>query len=400
MQEISTKVQNSVEKFVSWKIKFGNSSYDKDDLLDSKFGLFSKKLFYRNKLLGAPFAALLLLLETFFPSTIKFFSDKRREPIADAHFALGYLNLYKRTKDKKYLLLAESHLEFLDQVSVSGYSGMCWGYSKGWQTPWGLWPANTPCITITPYCYWAYKSHHELTGNEKSKVSCKSIADFVKNDLKEVQMPNGTFSAQYSTRDSKGTVVNSTAYRAALLLDASIWFENESYRRDADRNLEFILSYQEENGSWPYFVVNPESAMIDNFHTVFVLKNLYCIYNLTKDNRVKESVINGYDYYEKELLYPDGRPKHFSKKALLKFRKYEMYDYAEGIYLGPLIKSVLPKAYSQSLKMAEDLIDNFQRPKGHFVTRITTFNTTHKVPYLRWPQAQLFHSLTSLLLKL
>lgn len=75
-----------------------------------------------------------------------------------------------------------------------------------------------------------------------------------------------------------------------------------------------------------------------------------------------------------------------------------MYDYAEGIALGPLLNPDIEGALDFSLQLALHLIDAFQLKKGYFVTRVTTLGTRNKVPYLRWPQAQLFYALTSLLL--
>lgn len=77
-----------------------------------------------------------------------------------------------------------------------------------------------------------------------------------------------------------------------------------------------------------------------------------------------------------------------------------MYDYAEGIALGPLLNPDIDGALDFSLQLAQHLIDTFQLKKGYFVTRVTTLNTRNKVPYLRWPQAQLFNALTGLLLSI
>ena len=74
--------------------------------------------------------------------------------------------------------------ELLKYQSV-GYSGICWGYNFGWQTKNGYWPAHIPLITITPYAYWAFKKHYELTKNQNSLETCCSIAQFALRDLKK-----------------------------------------------------------------------------------------------------------------------------------------------------------------------------------------------------------------------
>jgi hypothetical protein len=42
-------------------------------------------------------------------------------------------------------------------------------------------------------------------------------------------------------------------------------------------------------------------------------------------------------------------------------------------------------------------IRGYQLPDGHFVTRTFRWGLRHTTPFLRWPQAQLFLSLTNVL---
>lgn len=391
-------VEEAILKFLRWLENYGDHSYDKDDLLDTKYGVLVKKFFYKNKYLLAPFAASLLITETFFPEILSVLCDKRKEAIAEAHYSLGYMNLYKLTSDRKYLLSSEVHLKYLKENAIKGYSGYCWGYSKGWQTQKGYWPENTPCVTTTPYVYSAFKEHYNITKNYEDIQICNSIADFCLYDLKKMPMPNGTFSAQYSTLDVDGSVINSTAYRTFILIDAWEGTGDKIYLDEAELNLNFIISYQNEDGSWPYHAINSKQAMIDNFHTCFILKNLIKVHKILKRDEIFAVIKKGYEYYRNYLFYKDGKPRHYAKSSLVKFRKYEMYDYAEGINLGCELRELIPSAYDKAVFLVNDLVDNYQLKDGHFVTRVTSLGTTHKVPYHRWPQAQLFNYLSKILL--
>ena len=122
--ENSKKIKSSLDKFLSWLHNYGFESNDKDDLLDSDFGLFTKRLFYKNKFLGAPFAITLLIGETFFPQIIKHLSSKRREAIADAHYALGYLNLYSTLGDKDFTLAPANTLSSGYLILVENQSAL------------------------------------------------------------------------------------------------------------------------------------------------------------------------------------------------------------------------------------------------------------------------------------
>jgi len=394
--EDKKKIIDSIERFQTWHSNFGDISYDRMDFWASKMGKFGKKMFYKNKLLGAPFAIWGLLLENFLPNIQKLYSKPHREVIGDAHFASAYMNLYETEGDTKYLKKAETYLSAMEKSSSKGYSGMCWGYSFGWQTYAGYWESGIPLITITPYAFWAFKRHYEITGIEKSKQIALSIAKFTLNDLNEIEMPNGMTCSSYSPV-SKDIVINANTYRAAVLMEAYEMNGDEKYRAVAQRNIDFVLSYQGEKGEWYYEAKPPKNNFIDNFHTCFVLRNLFQCYQVTKDEKILNAVKKGYQYYRENLFYDNGRPKHFAVAKYAKLRKYEMYDYAEGIKLGVLLKDVLPEAYEKSKELANDLVSNFQTRKGYIVTRVTSFRTRHKVPYLRWPQAQLFYSLTNLL---
>ena len=114
---------------------------------------------------------------------------------------------------------------------------------------------------------------------------------------------------------------------------------------------------------------------------------------------VKESILKGYRYYRDHLFRSDRTPLHFSVQKYNKLRKYEMYDYAEGISLGCLLAETVDGALDFSTDLARDLINRFQLKDGHFVTRVTSLGTRNTVPYHRWPQSQLFYALTNLLKK-
>lgn len=396
---MKSKIENAVTKFDNWFVNYGDVSYDRMDFWSSKLGVKGKAVFYKNKILGAPVAILGLLSENFFPSIQNIFSKKHREVIGDAHFAMSYFNLYELTKDENHLKRGEYFLDCMKEYATKGYSGHCWGYNFGWQTYTGYWKSGIPLITITPYAFWAFKKHYEITKSIESREVALSIAKFALDDLQEIEMPNGTICASYSPV-SKDIVINANTYRAAVLLEAYEINSDENYKNVALRNIDFILSYQGEQGEWYYEAKPVENNFIDNFHTCFVLRNLFQCYLVNKDERILNAVKKGYTYYRNHLFFKDGRPKHFSKAKYAKLRKYEMYDYAEGIKLGILLKDHVPGALQKSKNLAEDLVDNFQTKKGYFLTRITSLGTKHKVPYLRWPQAQIIYSLTKLLKEL
>jgi hypothetical protein len=396
MLTIKDDIEESIKIFLLWLERNGDLSYDRMDYWSSSTGILAKKLFYSNKIIGAPLAIWGLILENFLPKTQKLYNTPHREVIGDGHLALGFLNLFESTRDENYLLKAVHYLEAMKTTSSEGYSGHAWGYTFGWQQSKGkFWKPGIPLITITPYAFWAYKKHFELTQDIDSRDITLSIAQFALNDLNDVEMPNGTVCSSYSPI-SEDIVINANTYRAAVLLEAYELSNEEKFKDAANRNIEFVLSYQGEEGEWYYEAKGEKDNFIDNFHTCFIIRNLYRCYLVNRDQKLLESIKRGYKYYSENLFYANGRPKHFAKAKYAKLRKYEMYDYAEGITLGILLKNEIPGAYEKSNALIKDLIENFHTKEGFFITRVTSLGTKHKVPYLRWPQAQLFYALTKM----
>jgi len=178
------KLENSINQFILWYKKNGENSFDRMDYWSSPLGILAKKTFYKNKIVGAPLAIIGLLLENFFPTIQKLFSKPHSEVIGDSHLALSFLNLYEDSNDIENLQEAERLIQKICSYSTKGFSGMCWGYTFGWQQSRDkFWPKSTPMITITPYAFWALKKHYELTNSEISKKRLLSIANFTLLDL-------------------------------------------------------------------------------------------------------------------------------------------------------------------------------------------------------------------------
>lgn len=389
----SLRLGESIARFLSWLETFGFTSYDQFDFWGSRAGVSTRRLFYRQKYLAAPMVLVLQLLESFLPQSRGLFAARRRFAIGDAHFALGFANLYRRRGEPRHLETAARLVEEILASATRTPSGIGWGYPYTWVTRRAEYPPGTPLITVTPYCFRAFLSLHELTGDPRLLQAAAQSAAFAAFDLHESRGPGDEIASGYGPGD-RSRIVNANAYRAALLLEASRRFDNGEYRDKALGNLRFVLRQQLPDGAWHY---SAEEPFIDHFHTCFVLKNLCRAFQVLEDARVLEAVRRGYAYYRRSLFRPDGTPRHFAKATHSKFRKTELYDYAESIALGPLLEPAIPGALAFSAGLARQAIERYQMADGHFVTRVTTLGTRNTVPYLRWAQAQIFHALTTLL---
>jgi hypothetical protein len=389
-------LRTACDRFLAWLDRVGYESYDPYDIWGTRYGLWSRKVYYAKGKLGVPLVAPIVLMDLVCPSLRRLFVKKERFATCDAQLLLGFLNLYQASGEAKFLERAVALGEEIMGYSIPGYRGPCWGYPFDWENNQdAVWPKNTPYITCTPYCYEAYHGLLEATGDAKYHKLAGGIAEFVYGDLKDIPTGPNSAAGSYSPFD-KRQVVNATAYRAYVLADAGKRFRRPDYLASAGRNLNFVLESQQDEGSW-YYAMENKKSFIDNFHTCFNLKNLFKIHRIEPDARIEASIRRGFDYYRRQLIDEEGNPKSFAVKPRFQVAKLEMYNFAEGITLGALIRDMIPEAGELARGLASKLIQEHQLPDGHFVTRVFRGGILHRFPFLRWPQAQLFYALTNLL---
>ena len=385
--------KEKLNKFYDWIENNSIKSYDQYDFWASKYGIFSKKVYYRSKLLGSPFVASIFILDIIFPWTRKiFFKKKNVFPIATAHLILGYLNRFKNTNEKKYLEIAINKSNQLIEESIKTQSGIAWGYPFHWMTTRGLLESGVPLITTTPYCLEAFIELYKITKDEKYKEIILNIYNFCKNDLGLSKYKEFT-SSSYSTLDNS-IIVNASAYRAYSLILSGVFFKDDEGIRIGKELIKFVIGVQNSDGSWYYGFDHPNDRFIDNFHTCFVLKNLIKSNNLIHNKDVEKSIENGLKYYFNNL-YDGEITIPFSHNSRFQFVKVELYDVAE--FLNLLMLFYNNKTYNIELKkVLNKIFNDFYLEPGYFTTRKYKFFGSNKIPYLRWPQAQLFNYISNI----
>ncbi len=129
-----------------------------------------------------------------------------------------------------------------------------------------------------------------------------------------------------------------------------------------------------------------------------MLKNLVKVNRALGSDAVTRAIAKGYEYYRRELFDAEGLPKSFTIQPRTQLVKLEMYNFAEAITLGAMLRGTVPSALAHARWPAEWLVRNHQLRDGHFTTRVYFGGWRHTFPFLRWPQSQIFHSLTNLLM--
>ena len=220
-------------RFLGWLDRVGYESYDPYDIWGTRYGLWSRKMYYAKGKLGVPLVAPLVAMDLLCPSLRRLFVRKERFATCDAQLLLAFLNLYQVSGGEKFLARAVALGGEIMGYAIPGYRGPCWGYPFDWQNNKdAVWPKNTPYITCTPYCYEAYIGLLEATGDAKYHELVAGIAEFVHGDLKDIPTGPDSAAGSYSPFDNR-QVVNATAYRAYVLADAGKRFGRQDYLETA-----------------------------------------------------------------------------------------------------------------------------------------------------------------------
>jgi hypothetical protein len=426
-------VSLALASFARWLETYGELSLDHQTFFAGAIGGRAKALYYRHKLLGTATVAPLIFFEAFLPGARRLFHHPTRFPIADAHYAMGFAFLYEASSNPAYL---DKAIHFLDQLKMSrsaGYKEYCWGYPFDWVTRNGTIKAQTPFITSTPYSYEAFLQLWQLEqrdGNpedrgRRTRNGCEATAGLSKDSLNRAQ--RSTLNSQASTpqrtewkqillsiarhaaRDIKdfptsaagsscsyspfdgGGVVNAAAYRAFLLTSASYLFSREDYWKIAERNLNFVLENQNDDGSW-FYAVDGVRDFVDHFHTCFVMKALAKIHVITGHQATMAALERGVKYYLANLFEADGLPRPFSKAPRLTVYKRELYDCAECINLCLLLQDRFPHLKTTLETVVAGILRDWIKPDGSFRSRQLRLGWDN-VPMHRWAQSQMFRSL-------
>ena len=388
--ELSNRVAAILTRFTRWLDSYGETSWDHQSFFAGPVGGKAKALYYRHGTIGTAAVAPIILCEAFLPWTRRFFHHRIRFPIADAHYAMGFLFLHQASGKSSCLEKASHFLDELKKSRAPGFEEYCWGYPFDWVTRGGVLKKDTPLITTTPYVYEAFLQGFKATQRDEWKQVLASIAHHARFEIKDFEISPAASSCSYSPFDGGG-VINAAAYRAFLLFSASQSFSNDDYRKTAERNLNFVLEAQNPDGSW-YYAVDGVRDFVDHFHTCFVMKALGKIYTATGDEGCYSALAKGTEYYLKNLFDEEGLPKPFSKAPRLTVYKRELYDCAECINLGLVLRKSFPSFEKTVVRVIKEVTSNWVKPDGSFRSRRLHLGWDN-VPMHRWGQSQMFRSL-------
>jgi hypothetical protein len=384
------EVWTMVEAFLKWARSTDYETYDWQDLWATRVAGRAKTFYQRHRALGllavAPFAA----IDIAYPGCRRFFAKRRKHPISLAHFGLGHMHLYQTLRDAHELDAATRFGEMLLATATPTANGIGWGMKFRWQTIDGTIPEDTPCHTQTAYAYELLAALHAATSDSAYETHLRKIASHVCYDFPEWWI-GGALASAYSTHDAR-RVVNANSYRMMVLLEAGRRFGIQDYTDKGLATLEYVLSMQRKDGSWPY---SETEDFVDTFHTCFVLKNLVKTDRILENAvvRAKQAVERGLAYYFSHLFDASGYPIPFSVRPRRTPYRYDSYDLAESIS----ILSELKSERTRLRNLLRFVKTRLQTTDGWFRFRVYRRELGPGIPYMRWANSAMFVALTKFL---
>lgn len=244
-------------------------------------------------------------------------------------WALAYSNLFKLTNDDKYLIEANSCLDWLEKNnSKEGYSGYCWGYPYPWQDVGFFAPTNMPNCVVTCFVGRAFINQYKLTRNEQYLDIARSICDFLLKDLTKIYEDETMLCLSYAPVKMDWVVMDTSALAGTLLAEVSQATGEKDLSKEAFRLINYVVDKETDYGAW-FYSHPPEKSHIkhDNYHTGYIIDAILDYSLATQDFVFMDSYWEGLDYYKQNLFLENGAPKWMNDKAF----PFDIHGAAQGI---------------------------------------------------------------------
>lgn len=325
--------------------------------------------------------------------------EKILEPKTLLNFIEGYIYLYKKTKEKKYLNKAEKLAEILIKKSKYINQSPTWGHSFSYDMTipkkffYHKFKEGEFSLIISSLVCHCFLDLFEITKNKKYLIICEKFSNLLGNNTYYSKKDKICFWYIQSTK--KLCINNANIYTASFLERLSKIKQNKKSEL-AKKSIDYILEDQNKDGSWYYFGFpdNEKIKKIDNYHTGFVLFALRLYYDLTKNKKCLDSLKKGLLFYSK-MFSKNGSPFFTTKNKY----PFDMHNAALGIIVFSQNQDIYKKGKIISKKILDWSLKEMYSEKGYFYFRKYKNGYIDKIPYMRWVQSWMFRAMTYYFMK-
>ena len=237
-------------------------------------------------------------------------------PKAYALVALGALRLYQITGDAYHADVAREHLQWLLDHPGDSDAGLAWGYPFPVRGTGVDSAPGTPVAVVSCIAGEAFELGYSVLGDGAYADASGAIATFCCEALPRLAPEGGDYCFAYTPADRR-RIHNANLLVVEHLLRVHARTGDAAPREAALPALQFTLDAQGEDGSWPYgacAACEPFEpglmALVDHYHTGFVLRSLFGIWQTTGDARCEEAMNQGYTFYRRNCFGAWGLPRN------------------------------------------------------------------------------------------
>jgi mannose/cellobiose epimerase-like protein (N-acyl-D-glucosamine 2-epimerase family) len=297
-------------------------------------------------------------------------------------------------KLNKVRLLKERELigDLIDKILTARSPGCpysAWGYSFPWQTRTLVVPRGSPNLVCTTFVANALLDAYDEMADERCLKAAGSAADYMVEELFWSEGEINSFN--YPLKTSRSRIHNANLLAAAFLCRVSKLTGEKKYLNPAFAAARYSVSKQAPDGSWMYGEL-PTQQWIDNFHTGYNLAGIRDIGYYGNTGEFADNLRRGFRFYREHFVREDGAPKYFHNRVY----PIDVHCVSQSIITLTEFSDVDPRALDMARNVYHWAVTNMRDREGFFYYRILPWCKI-RTPYMRWGQAWVLMSLSTLL---
>ncbi len=319
--------------------------------------------------------------------------QKKQNPKGLALFARSYFNLFRLTDNRDFLDEAERILKILLEVSrEKDFSGHSWGYEHPWQNITFFIPPYEPNCVVTCAVGEAFYQGWLLTKNNSYLDICKSVAQFILNDLTNIDVGSSMRCCSYDLH-SNWKVINVNSFAAAFLARLYNATKDEKYINPSKQMMKWVISQKTDYNAW-YYTDPPEASRIthDNYHTGFVLDSIYEYLQVFPDDSYHKIMLDGLTFYKEQLFNNDYAPKWMHNKSF----PHDIHGAAQGIITFSRFSQIDNGHKDFAKGILNWTLENMYNDKQNRFYYQQSKNITKRFTLMRWCQAWMCYAMSEL----
>jgi len=266
----------------------------------------------------------------------------------------------------------------------------CWGYSFPWQTRTILVPRGAPNLVCTTFVANALLDAWGTNHESRYLSMALSAAEYILNEL-YWREGESTAGFSYPFPSLRTRVHNANFLGAALLCRVYKHSGEKKFLDPALKVTRYSVSKQHNDGSWDYGEL-PTQHWIDNFHTGYNLCALHFICQYAGTSEFEPHIHRGFRFYKKHFFREDGAPQYFHNRT----HPIDIHSVAQSIITLLAFKDLDNASVNLALSVYQWGMTHMWNDHGYFYYQINPLYK-NKIPYMRWSQAWMLLSLSTLL---